>query len=590
MEQQPQSMFTEAIAAARAGDYVRARDLLTRLMRVDPTNAEYWVWMSAVVKSERQRVYCLQSALQFDPTNRAALRGLLIVDERKPEAAEISHATPIPRRRVQKRRSSGLFKAKNLARLALISMALFFFAGLIFLFGLWRARPAGVAPALPTLEPTEPIVTPSPAPPTNTPLPAATRIFRTPIPTDLAETPIAFFVEIKPTPTQCLYITSDSHYEAFNSAISAFAQDDYEAAIEFINQVIELDPSMADAYYIKGEALRLAGQSRDAIDVFNIALKLNPENAYYYLSRARAQLQWRPTRLPEDFDNAIEIDPLLADAYLEKAQYYASERVWGAAEDCLLAAVEAGVTAPLVYIRLSEAQYTNMKYEDALENAMEGSANDPALLDGYLALGRVLAKLERYEDATYPLQTYVAYRGDDHRGRATLGRAWLELGYLDAAQIELNQALMIKDNYAPAYLARGLLRIEQGDYAAGLEDLYDARRYGPETNELSFAFGRALYLLGDYVNALKYINKVMASTINSKTLAECYALKALIYELTNPPLIQDAIVHWNWVLSTEGALPETRALAIEHLEALTGATETPAPTPSPSATPTIIQP
>ena len=72
-----QSMITEAIAAARAGDRARARDLFSRLLRTDSANAEYWVWMSSVVDTDRERIYCLESALKLDPTNRAAMRGLV---------------------------------------------------------------------------------------------------------------------------------------------------------------------------------------------------------------------------------------------------------------------------------------------------------------------------------------------------------------------------------------------------------------------------------------------------------------------------------------------------------------------------------
>ena len=93
-------MLTEAIAAARAGDRARARDLLSRLLRSDSSNAEYWVWMSSVVDSKRERIYCLESAIKLDPTNRAAMRGLVILGVRTPEEAELASAVKIPRRQV----------------------------------------------------------------------------------------------------------------------------------------------------------------------------------------------------------------------------------------------------------------------------------------------------------------------------------------------------------------------------------------------------------------------------------------------------------------------------------------------------------
>ena len=42
------TMLREAIESLRTGDRVRARDLLTRLLKADQKNAENWVWLSAV--------------------------------------------------------------------------------------------------------------------------------------------------------------------------------------------------------------------------------------------------------------------------------------------------------------------------------------------------------------------------------------------------------------------------------------------------------------------------------------------------------------------------------------------------------------
>ncbi len=83
-------MLTEAIAAIRVGDRHRARDLLSRLLRTDSANAEYWIWMSAVVDTPQERSYCLESALRLDPTNRAATRGMVILGKREATEAELS--------------------------------------------------------------------------------------------------------------------------------------------------------------------------------------------------------------------------------------------------------------------------------------------------------------------------------------------------------------------------------------------------------------------------------------------------------------------------------------------------------------------
>ena len=90
----------EALAAARAGNRVRARSLLTKLLKTDSSVVDYWVWVSSVVESQREKIYCLESALKLDPTNRAVLRGLALMGARVPTEAELPGAARIPRRQI----------------------------------------------------------------------------------------------------------------------------------------------------------------------------------------------------------------------------------------------------------------------------------------------------------------------------------------------------------------------------------------------------------------------------------------------------------------------------------------------------------
>ncbi|MEK7682536.1 MAG: hypothetical protein AAB321_00630, partial [Chloroflexota bacterium] len=107
MDQSSDSMLLQAIAAARAGNRVRARSLLTRLLKADSGVVEYWIWMSSVVDTKREKVYCLESALKLDPTNRAVLRGLTILGARPPLESELASAIKIARRQVIASISSG---------------------------------------------------------------------------------------------------------------------------------------------------------------------------------------------------------------------------------------------------------------------------------------------------------------------------------------------------------------------------------------------------------------------------------------------------------------------------------------------------
>jgi tetratricopeptide (TPR) repeat protein len=596
-----QSMITEAIAAARAGDRARARDLLSRLLRTDSANAEYWVWMSAVVDTDRERIYCLESALKLDPTNRAALRGLVILGARKPADAELAAVLRIPRRQVAAvSASTALRRAPrlnwgliSLSALAIFAVAILFtYGGPVFTaLGILGRRALAPPPQLATLSPT-PSATSILQTPTQTPLPAATRVLRTPVPTEFAGTPLALLVPFTMTPTPIVGATPHNEYEAYQSGLEALAAGRYDEALGYFDQVAKLAPRLEDVQYLRGEALRLAGTPRLAFAAYDAAILLNRDFAPAYLGRGRAFMAiGDPTRAISDLESAYKLDPQLEQAYLELAQYYAGKRLYDKAEELLQRAVDRGAGTPLVLIRLSRAQYGRTNYQDAVKNAVEGSAADPTIVEGYLAIGAGYYELGLYNDAVWPLKTYVLYSPDDPLGWSYLGRAMVQTGDAGGALAALDRALSLNERHAPAYQGKGFLSLLQGDPQAALDAFRQARRFSPDNYELMLGVGRAQFLLGNYREAISELNQAISVAGEERLLAnrerrraDGYVLLGLVYEATRPPLIEDAIVQWNYVLSMGGSSPEAVAMAEQHLQALTGRIPTRQPTWTASAT------
>jgi tetratricopeptide (TPR) repeat protein len=283
--------LTEAIAAVRLGDRRHARELLSRLLRADSQNVEYWVWMSAVVDSPRERVYCLESALKIDPTNRAAMRGLVLFGARSPSTADLSRALKVPRREiapkeitptpeekpiiqpVQIKPTASPFKPKKrrsfiqvMGIVLLSGIAVAAVVGVVYLLEpMFAPRFLGMASTLPPPSPTA-TDTPLPGTPTATPIPAATRIIRTPVSTDFVATPLALLVSATLTPTPIAGFTPHPGNESYTFGVQAIEDGDYEQAIDFLDQALNRDPDLAEALYFKAEAQRLSGSIGEAVE------------------------------------------------------------------------------------------------------------------------------------------------------------------------------------------------------------------------------------------------------------------------------------------------------------------------------------
>ena len=620
----------EAIAAARSGNRVRARRLLTKLLKTDSSVVDYWVWMSSVVESKREKIYCLESALKLDPTNRAVLRGLTLMGARAPSDAELASAAKIPRRQIASIATGASVGGRmRLPRLPWRIMAYAAAAVVVLFAGGFLVRavlplfgPRALSTA-PTLPPPTSAASFTPETPTATPttIPATLRVQRTAVPTELALTPLAFFVEQTPTPTAVVGVTPHAAYEAFSAGLRAIERGNYEQAVDFFDQVLDLDDSLPDVYYLRGEAQRLYAMSDDgaedrsallgtAINSYDRAVLLDSEYAPAYLGRGLALVERALIRegpdgvtgqdLPTDFAKAFELDSSLMQAYVAQGEFMRSVGLWKNTEETMQAALDAGLRDPRIYILMAESQLNRGQPEVALENAIEGSGADPTDLHGYFVLGRTFNRLEQYEQALPPMLTYVAYSSDDHRGWSDLGRAQFETGELAAATFSLNRALDIKPDYSPAYIGRGWLNLELGDHQSGLVDFQKALQFGQETVEMYLGLGHAYFLLGDLQQGLNQANAAIALAageevceILDRDTSRGYYLRAIISEASDE-LTDYAIQNWEWILSLECPDPMIRAIAEERLLILTGelpapsptATRTAGPTPTPTISPT----
>ncbi len=79
----PQDWLREGIAAAKAGQRERARDLLVRVVEEDEENLRAWLWLSDVMDSLTDKEVCLENVLELDPANEAARKGLDWIRQKK---------------------------------------------------------------------------------------------------------------------------------------------------------------------------------------------------------------------------------------------------------------------------------------------------------------------------------------------------------------------------------------------------------------------------------------------------------------------------------------------------------------------------
>ncbi len=600
-------MLKEAIEAVREGYKVRARDLLTRLLRADQTNPSYWLWMSSVVETSREQVYCLKNVLRLDPQNEAARRGLTLIGAMP--ADQDMNPTPLVRRQwhvaVQDEPPQGIkalwanpvIRISFSGTLALVVIALIF-AGI---FGLGE-KPIAVA--------ARPTKTPGP-PPTFTSTPTyigSTRTANkiTPTPPVTGPLPLWMLLDATYTPTPVYVNTPHPISEDYRIGQRAFGRGEWGVALRHFRNASQVQPDAADIQYLIGEAQRMVGDYRAAINSYDVALSMNQGFAPAYLGRALASQAIDPKRdVGDDLAKAVQYDPDFGLARLEKASYALAGGDFEAAQEDLEVAKQIMTDSPLLAFYLAELALQSGDRVAALEYARQAYELDRTLLPAYRLLGEMALANGEFDTAREVLEIYVQYAEEDARGWLAMGQAYMEFAgpeqaYRDlvqkarkrdveAAMQAFERAIELDKTLPGVYLYRAVTHLAMNEGQPAVNDLMMARRLDTNSFAINLGLGRALLVAERLDDARAQIDSSEKLAENDAQLAAIYYWRALAMEAGN--LERAAAPVWEAMLNlADDSVPEEwRLVAMAHIAALTPTptvTFTPTSSSTPTATPT----
>ncbi|MEK6220959.1 MAG: tetratricopeptide repeat protein, partial [Chloroflexota bacterium] len=394
-------MLKKAVKAIQEGQTARAREILTRLLQTDQKNVTYWLYMSAAVKTDKERIVSLENALRADPKNETAKRGLALFgkipletlpvkpeNKRQWDIDEVlsGSGAPIPTIKPEDRiklPTEQLLKTGFSGLLAILLIVFSFTAE-----PLDDPRRSGSNFMGSTMQP---LITVGPSPtylPTNTPEGGIP-----PSPTFIGPTPLSFSLDVPYTPTPLYVITPHPNIEAYGAGIRNMAQQDYEEAIEYFTQFVDLEPTAADGRYYLGLAYLQSGDYLKARGAFTEALEYDDELGPAYLGIALADLGLNPDKAVfDDINRAITHSPDFVTAYLVRAGYrLVRDNPEGGKVDAEKA-LELNPDSGLAYMYIAAYYIYAEEYPAALEAAEISNRLDITLIDNYYYLGEALVE------------------------------------------------------------------------------------------------------------------------------------------------------------------------------------------------------
>lgn len=586
-------MLQEAIKAIDNGQLARARDLLTRLLRQDQSNTDYWLHMSAVVETAKERTFCLENVLKYDPGNKTAVQGLVMMGamspaESTPRVRPINERTwEVPKILGEEQGEAPKKARSKLSAVQVASLAVFGVVSIgLILFGVFGNPFYTGNDSLAVYNTPRPVFTSGPTPtylPTKTPEGGVTSNMSGP-------TPLVFQLDATYTPTPRYVDTPHPVINAYDSGMRSLDAKNYEQAIVFLGQAVDAEPGAVDILYYLGLAYLWNEDYVNARRYFDMVIEEDDAFAPAYVGRAQALLGIDPEReVTGDLYKAVSID----DEYIEPRLAWADYKILRDNPDDALRDIEIALSVDpenaKAYTYLARVYIELDQREEALTAAQEAFDRDLTNVENYLLLAHALLMNDRPEEAIPLIETYISHMNEDYFGWYLFGRASQAAGdpetAIDIFEFTYEQTKLIYE--MRYYWSLALIDIGEYDYA--LDRLEVPLQRFPRWFEPYVAQAQAYYLNGEYNKAKEALEKGAkeARVTRDEQWAALYYWRAVIHsELGYPNIAADSwedllslplqAVPTEWRLEAQSNVGETAPASV---------TEAPTPTRVPTATP-----
>ncbi|MGA2354632.1 MAG: tetratricopeptide repeat protein [Terriglobales bacterium] len=270
----------------------------------------------------------------------------------------------------------------------------------------------------------------------------------------------------------------------FSAGLALASVAKYQQAEDFFSRTLESEPGNFDVLYNLGLAAFHAGHRQRAHDVLQAALAEQPQNVdtLYNLAVVNIDLKRSADALPL-LGQAAHLEPARRDVQLTLAQTLSALGYYADA-----------VTAYESYLKLAPTDDTARR-EHAFMLAVSGRKD--------LGLPRLETFLYVHpRDATAHYEIAVVESADDPT---------------DAAA-QLEKALVLQPDFAPARFARGTLHCQKGEFAAALPDLEFAAAQYPDNALVLDRLGKIYIDLDRFADAERVLNKAVEISPKNATV------------------------------------------------------------------------
>lgn len=152
----------------------------------------------------------------------------------------------------------------------------------------------------------------------------------------------------------------------FGAAVAAFQTQQYERAVQRLDELIVLDPDYFSAYLLKAQSLNMAEDYKAAYEAIKEGLKRDEFDKELYLFAGKLALKLGNTEEGvENLRQAVALDPEYMEAIFALVSYFHSKEMDEEVLELVEAAIESGDDWAGLYPMVAEAYERTEQFEQA---------------------------------------------------------------------------------------------------------------------------------------------------------------------------------------------------------------------------------
>src|SRR5690606_21440985 len=317
------------------------------------------------------------------------------------------------------------------------------------------------------------------------------------------------FLSAKNAFIQCLSEDFEDYGALYNAVYCFDYLEDYDGAIEFLNDYLNKNPYCEIAWHQLGMQFGYKGRHKEALSCFDFAVYSDDTFVGAYLERGRSlERLKRYNEAIENYEITLEFEDPTSFAYLRIGKCHQR----------------------LGNMELAKKFYYKTVYED------------PLLDKGWIAITDFYYKQKNYEKALHYINKAINIDRENvlYRKRCAKINAHMSL-YIEASHA-YKKTLELGNYELQTYLSWTDLMLEHYDYDVAVNYLLQALEFYPDHADLEYRLAGMYYMLKEQSNGDFYLKKALEHNFEEKETMEILfpevynqeAVKNIISSFKNP--------------------------------------------------------